>query len=231
MPPLFEEAWLEKWKGAPLPGAMPAQPPLKLLSGSSEVFYLSHIWISELIFQGVRVHILDCAIRFNAFLLAEEAFRRGESAEYVLNRATIQRAFTPYQILDALHETLDSLSGNDHETKAIPFILAPCKQFFDGDVAEDEGIFLLKKMTGIFEEFRRKELPLVIVEKQNYSNPVFPRVLNRMEETAGAAWALETVPGESSKTPPQNLRNKTKNPVQYRLRNKKAATKNLIPAN
>lgn len=214
MPPLFEKTWLAKWKG----GAQPAKsaPLLKLLFGSSETFYLAHTWISELSFQGFRVHILDCAIRFNAFLLAEEAFRRGASAEYILSKVTIQRAFTPYQILDALQETMKALQTPKNKDPVIPFILAPCKQFFDGDVAEDESLFLLKKMTNIFEEYSQLGLPLVVVEKQNYKNRHFPDVLNRIEFLSGDSWALESVYEEGKKAG-STKRNK----IKYRLHNRK----------
>ena len=163
---------------------------LTLMSGPSEVFYLSHSWQAELVFAGRRVHVLDCAIRFNAFLLAEEAFRRGESAEATLNRVSVQRAYTPYQILDATRELLESITLAP-EHAPVPFILAPAKQFFDGDVAADEARFLLGRLLSLFGEFKERGFPLVVIEKESYKNRNFPPFIERLVTISSCAWRLE----------------------------------------
>lgn len=178
------------------------------MTGPSEVFYLSHSWQAELVFSGRRVHVLDCAIRFNAFLLAEEAFRRGESAEALLKQVSIQRAFTPYQILDATQELLESLSLAPAQAPVL-FILAPSKQFFDGDVADDEARFLLGRLLRFLGEFQKRGFPLFAIEKSSYKNPAFSPFIKKLGALSSSFWELEqTGPSEKEQV--------------YRFCNKKA---------
>lgn len=115
--------------------------------------------------QGRQVFVLDCAMRFNAFLLADEAIRQGMQTEAMLQSVIVQRAFTPYQILDAL----SSLCTADQ----VHYILAPLKQFFDGDVQENEARFLLQKLLQITARLKSNGVPLFIIEKNHYSHPAF----------------------------------------------------------
>ena len=190
-----------------------------MLAGSSEVFYLSHVWQADLALRGYNVHVIDCAIRFNPFLLSEEAFRRSLPPEELLTLVRVRRAFTPYQILDAAKE---ALSGS-HETfqnynreesnayllqpseknqskawessykmhnKSVYFFLAPCKQFFDNDVATDEGVFLLEKLVSLYYEFMRRDIGLVIVEKNSYRHKAFLPIYRKMKELSSSFWLL-----------------------------------------
>ncbi|MES0489471.1 MAG: hypothetical protein ABUK01_05720 [Leptospirales bacterium] len=176
-----------------------------MLSGSSEVFYLSHQWQADLVLRGHSVHVIDCAIRFNPFLLTEEAFRNSVSPEYLLSKVGIRRAFTPYQILDSAREALskEALAKEDHaKGKADPgfhnsvyFFLAPCKQFFDGDVASDEGAFLLEKLVHTFRSFAKAQIPLVLIEKDRYRSPLFSSVYAKLEALSDTAWRLQKEEG------------------------------------
>lgn len=109
-----------------------------LLSGKASN-QLSHDWMVYCLSQGERVHVLDCAIRLKPFLLAEAT--KG-SDSMVLHQITVQRAFTPYQLLDSVQ----ALLGQDGDLDRIFFFLAPSKQFFDGDVQKEERIFLLEQL-------------------------------------------------------------------------------------
>jgi len=167
-----------------------------LLSGSSGIFFLSHIWQFELILRGFSIHTVDCAIRFDAYAIAEEALRHGISPEDIHDKITVSRCFTPYQILDEMrfilntHRENSQSSGNSKITP-VYFILAPAKQFFDGDVAADEGEGLLKKLSWVFEEFQRRSIPLMIVEKDSYSNPSFKGFIKHTSKIANPLFQLQ----------------------------------------
>jgi len=175
-----------------------------MLSGSSEVFYLSHQWFADLVLQGRDVHVIDCAIRFNPFLLTEEAFRNSVSPEYMLLNIGIRRVFTPYQILDSAREAIQNEAlkkeKNDPDSsRSVYFFLAPCKQFFDGDVASDEAAFLLEKLVHTFRSFSQAEIPLVLIEKESYRSPLFSSVYRKLEALAEPAWRLKKEEGKGRK--------------------------------
>lgn len=145
---------------------------LALLTGRSGIYGIAHIWLARLALGGSSVHVIDCAVRADAHTLTEEAVRTGVAPELLLSAITVQRAFTPYQILDVLRAEL----RREDAQERVVFIMAPCKQFFDGDVAEDECIFLLKKMLLVFRQFQRTGRPLMIVESEAYHSPHFAGV-------------------------------------------------------
>ncbi|MDH4199071.1 MAG: hypothetical protein OEV66_01705 [Spirochaetia bacterium] len=139
-----------------------------LLTGYSGIFFLSHIWQFYLVRSGYVIHNIDCAIRFDAYAIAEEALGNQIAPEDIHDKITVSRCFTPYQILDETRDVIQTANPD-----RLCFILAPSKQFFDGDVSFDEGSFLLKKLTGLFLDFQKKSIPLMIVEKENYSHHAF----------------------------------------------------------
>lgn len=149
------------------------------LWGSSEVFALSHLWQVDGVLGGEGVFVLDCAIRFNPLFLSDQAMERGVSPEEVLSRVMVQRAFTPYQILDAVSSLFRRLEKGE---SFIPFILAPAKQFLDGDVAADEGSFLLGHLAALIGRFRTHSLPLVVVEKGRYQHRLFPPFFEKLQK-------------------------------------------------
>ena len=74
------------------------------LTGISDIFPLTQIWQTRMAIEGVRTHTIDCAIRFNTYTIAEEALRQSVAPESIADSVTVTRAFTPYQILDAVKE-------------------------------------------------------------------------------------------------------------------------------
>ena len=55
---------------------------LGVLTGNAEIYRLAHSWIANLIGIGYRVHVIDCAIRFNRWGCAV-VFGYGECAASV----------------------------------------------------------------------------------------------------------------------------------------------------
>ncbi len=151
---------------------------LVLWSGNSGAFAAALIHQVPLVLRGVEVFNIDCAMRFNAFLLVDEALRSGVAPEEVLQRVRVQRAFTPYQILDVLHGVYRNPG------RSVYFLLAPCKQFFDGDVAQDEAVFLLNRMLLVIRDLRKAGVPLLIVERPEYRNAAFAPVFARLRAMA-----------------------------------------------
>jgi hypothetical protein len=133
--------------------------------------------------RGRQVFAIDCALRFNAFYLAEEAMRQGIQAEAMLSSILVQRAFTPYQILDVVYGI--------QEKERIYFLLAPLKQFFDSDVAEEESRFLLQKLLQAISLLKSKNIPLIIVEKNHYSHLNFPAAFEGLRSIAQSVLCLE----------------------------------------
>ena len=164
-----------------------------LLSGKSGIFHLSHIWQARLNLRGREVFAIDCALRFNAFYLAEEAMRQGIQAEAMLGSILVQRAFTPYQILDVVCSI--------QEKQRVYFLLAPLKQFFDADVAEEESKFLLTKLLHAVERLKSREIPLLIIEKDNYSHPNFSFAFNGLRSIADSVVYLQEKEGSFALLP------------------------------
>lgn len=159
---------------------------LALWSGNSTVFRAALVGQVPLVLRGADVFNIDCAIRFNAFLLVDEALRQGVAPEAVLQKVRVQRAFTPYQILDVLHAILANPGS------ALYVLLAPCKQFFDGDVGHDEAVFLLGKMLGVIAQLRARSVPLLVVESTRYDHPAFARAFQSLRKMADTVRELPT---------------------------------------
>ena len=157
---------------------------LAILTGNAPTFQLAHSWIALLLSAGFKVHVIDCAIRFNVYRLINEANTLNVDLHELLTTGKIQRAFTPYQILDACHTILDS---NTNKNK-IYFILAPSKQFFDGDVKEQEGYFLLDKLISVFGSIQEKGIPFIVVESPKYKSKTFQFLFPKFIELANMHW-------------------------------------------
>ncbi len=157
-----------------------------LLTGQAGVFAAAFTWQTELASRGLRVNNIDCAMRFNAFALADEAMARGLQPEGLLHEIRVRRAFTPYQTLDALHEILEREAAR----REFHFFLAPCKQFFDGDVNQDEGAFLLNKLFSLIASMRAESIPMIFVERTAHSNPRYEAAVRRLRRDMDTVWEL-----------------------------------------
>ena len=155
-----------------------------LITGTRAAFQICHYWLALLAHQHRNVHILDCAIRFNLFDISRYAKELNATAAEFLENISFQRAFTPYQILDAV----SSFNRKD----CLQVILAPCKQFLDGDVALDEGLFLLKKLVTIFKQRSLQNYPLLIVEKNDYQHSVFNSIFPELTSISFPIWQVNT---------------------------------------
>lgn len=160
------------------------------LSGSSAVFSLAHIWASRLLItRGLQPHILDCAIRFDALLLAEDALRQNIDPDFVLEQVLVQRLFNPYHIL----ETVRTLKTDENK---VYIVLAPLKQFFDGDVAFDESIFLIDKLMIFLKQICQSGVKLLIVERDHYRHSVFNTSYKKLKQQSAVNWYLQQTTNE-----------------------------------
>ncbi|MGJ4744767.1 hypothetical protein ACQV5M_00265 [Leptospira sp. SA-E8] len=163
-----------------------------LLTGRQGIYKLALRWEYAFAVSGFQVFNLDCAIRFDVFTITEETRKRRVSPEALLEKILVQRAFTPYQILDSLMEIYSSTKEN-----TIYFLLAPCKQFFDGDVQDDEGLFLLEKLVLLLERMRSRQIPIVLVESTKYTHPNFQKIFPKLVALSDDLWELNVVEGHS----------------------------------
>jgi hypothetical protein len=148
-------------------------------------FSVTHGLVTHLLRLGFRVYLVDCAIRFNVFPLVEALEYLEEDTETLLERIYVQRAFTPYQILDS------TLQIESHFKENFIYVyLAPCKQFFDGDVRGEEAAFLLNRLIDRFAKLRDKGLRMIISEKERYTSSIFPGALTHLQSIASKEWNL-----------------------------------------
>ncbi|PJZ68230.1 hypothetical protein CH373_17825 [Leptospira perolatii] len=162
-----------------------------MLTGKEGIYNLALLWEYNFAASGLIVFNLDCAIRFNPFVLTEQARRRNIPPEPLLEQIIVRRAFTPYQILDSVQD----ISKNKWDGNTIYFFLAPCKQFFDPDVREDEGKFLLNKLFILLDDLHSLNYPILIVESLNYSHPTFRLLFPKLAEITSDLWELRVEKG------------------------------------
>ncbi|WP_246839463.1 hypothetical protein [Leptospira licerasiae] len=142
---------------------------------------LAHSFMAQLASAGERVHIFDCAIRFNLFSITKFLNDRPLVA---LHNIEIQRAFTPYQLLDSLSD----LIAEDKDPGIFPLIvfLSPAKQFFDKDVKQKEREHLLSDLIFKLEQIRAKGFRFLIVESSRKDNPLYNSYIERLYKRFGA---------------------------------------------
>lgn len=157
-----------------------------VLTGESKVFPLAHIWMLRHHIIGRRVRVIDCAIRFDSNNLVDEIYRQDLSVDSVLFEIDIRRAFTPYQILDALYEVLSNGDGQ----REVFYLLAPFKQFFDGDVADDEAAYLLHMLNERLAKIGRQGIPIMTVEKSNYQHRAFGAAFHQLRNLGKPLWEV-----------------------------------------
>jgi len=166
--------------------------PLKsaaMLSGDGRAFVLAHSWAVVQYLSGKRVRIIDCAVRFDSNALVDELLRYGVDVDEALLSMNIRRAFTPYQILEALHEIDPNLDwAND-----VFYLLAPFKQFFDGDVSKEEAAYLLHMMNEKIRVLSQQGVTILIVEKSHYSHQNFLPAMFQLRQIVKPLWEIVNV--------------------------------------
>jgi len=135
-----------------------------------------HELLVELAFRAEEVHVFDCAIRFNVYAIAES---RNYAGSRHLKNIHIQRAFTPYQLLDSI----SSLIKEPTETirSKIFFFLAPAKQFFDGDVKKAEREHLLQALVTKFEAMQENNFRILISEAMKIQDPIYLSYIEKLK--------------------------------------------------
>lgn len=168
-----------------------------ILTGDSAVFPYSLKQQILLYIKGFEVFNLDCAMRFDVFSIMEEAARYRVPYDELLNQILVQRAFTPYQILDSIHNILGNRSKSRNR---IHFLLAPAKQFYDGDVSTDEARYLLKILFQLLARMKRYHIPFLFIEKESYGNPIHPPFMESLQALTGKVRIIRRSIAENTKT-------------------------------
>jgi hypothetical protein len=130
---------------------------------------------------GKKVHIVDSAGRFQAYQVAEAT----KWADFpILHHIFVQRAFTPYQLLDFTNSLLGEAIQNPNSGwyDSTLFFLAPSKQFFDGDVKQEERIYLLQILIQKFLKIQDLGIPFLISESIPKKGPVYAGYLKDLAE-------------------------------------------------
>ncbi len=154
-----------------------------LISGDSIIF--PYALNREVFFynKGHSIFNLDCAMRFNLFTLTQEAGRIGIPPDEILNQIRVRRAFTPYQILDSTYELL---TEKNPDPAGLSFFLAPLKQFYDGDVAEDEADYLIQILIDMLSGLKRRGISFLLIEKENYAHRLHEKAMKAFIQLTGS---------------------------------------------
>lgn len=159
-----------------------------MLTGTHGTMQVSHLWMAHLAMRHKPVYVVDCAIRFNVFAIADELLKRDQQVEPILENILIRRDFTPYQLLTTMQEIIADPGPY------IYFFLSPTKQFFDGDVGQQEGLFLLQKMLRLLQRMQSKNIPVVLVEKPGYRHANFRFIFSQLLKLAHPVWEITSGP-------------------------------------
>lgn len=150
---------------------------------------VAHTIIERLLTNHQKVHVIDCAIRLRAMQIAEAT--KGLDF-FALHNITLQRAFTPYQLLD-LFNTISSESQAQDSENVINIFLAPSKQFFDGDVKKEERIHLLKVLTEKLERFVQLKIPFIFSESTPKDDITYFQYLDNLKKCGKIIQLPETL--------------------------------------
>lgn len=150
---------------------------------------VAHKIIELLLTNHQKVHVIDCAIRLRAMQIAEVT--KGLDF-FALHNITLQRAFTPYQLLD-LFNTISADTQHNNPEHVINIFLAPSKQFFDGDVQKEERIHLLKVLTQKLERFVQLKIPFIFSESTPKNDVTYFQYLHDLEKCGKIIQLPETL--------------------------------------
>lgn len=157
-----------------------------VLTGDSRVFPISHSWMVRHYLGQKRVRIIDCAVCYDNMTLVDELLRLGVDVDSALLSIDIRRAFTPYQILEAIHD----VATNARMGIDVYYLLAPFKQFFDGDVATDEATYLLHILNERLVALSRAGIPVLVVERSAYNHTAFHQAYHQLKLLAKPLWEI-----------------------------------------
>lgn len=184
--------WLGRPQNQPVSGAIsdvvrrwPAAA-VGVLTGDSRVFPLSHSWMVSNYLDMKRVRIIDCAVRFDSHAIVDELLRLDQDVDTALMAMDVRRAFTPYQILEAIH----NIPTQGNKAHDIYYFLAPFKQFFDGDVASDEAAYLLHLMNERIRSLGHAGWSIIVVEKAQYDHAAFSAANIQLRAIAQPLWEI-----------------------------------------
>lgn len=158
---------------------------------------VAHKIIELLLTNHQKVHVIDCAIRLRAMQLAEAT--KGLDF-FALHNITLQRAFTPYQLLDLFNTISSDFQSHDSQD-VINIFLAPSKQFFDGDVKKEERIHLLKVLTQKLERFVQLKIPFIFSESTPKDDITYFAYLDNLKKCGKIIQLPETLPKIKKGTP------------------------------
>ncbi|PJZ79261.1 hypothetical protein [Leptospira meyeri] len=171
---------------------------------------VAHTIIERLLINQQKVHVIDCAIRLRAMQIAEAT--KGLNF-FALHNITLQRAFTPYQLLDLFNSISNDYLTSESEP-VINIFLAPSKQFFDKDVKKDERIHLLKILTQKLERFVQLKIPFIFSESTPKDDVTYFQYLHNLEKCGTIIQLPETLSKKRGKIHGQNNQSLlTTNPI------------------
>ena len=139
--------------------------------------------------EAEAVRILDAGNRFNAYTVARAARGRPE----VLNRITVSRAFTCYQVLSLLESTPATTE---------PFVvLDMLSTFYDEAVQAGERKRLLRNCVIHLERLERRAGGVVSVHPPKVPSATAAELLGMLQASAEETYCAQPLP-----VPPQPLR-------------------------
>ena len=151
-----------------------------LASRSRKIYSLCHVWQVQLVQCGWIIHHIDCAVTFSTYSIINECLALGIAPEQIANKIQVTRAFTPYQILTAVQRVLE----NPLYQKRAIFVTAVLKQFFDGDVRQDEGLFLFKRLLHVCYQLQNLKVSMMIIDRDHYGSPIFLKMYQSLQKLA-----------------------------------------------
>ena len=129
--------------------------------------------------EHAGVHVLDGGNRFNGYTLARAAYGRQE----ILNRITVARAFTCYQML-ALLESTPASDG--------PFVILDLlRTFYDESVQAGERKRLLRACIAQMQRLEQAGGGLVSVHPPALASPAAVELLGMLQEAAADTFFVQ----------------------------------------
>ncbi|WP_024864103.1 hypothetical protein [Leptospira licerasiae] len=150
-----------------------------VLSGSNSR-KIAHDLLSQISMAGEDIHVFDCAIRFNVFSITQAT---KENRFVALHNIKIQRAFTPYQLLDSITQLLDRTI--DPKCHPLLLFLSPAKQFFDQDVKPKEKEHILSILISKFQKLHSKGFRFLIAESIRKESPLYTSYIEKLKHSFG----------------------------------------------